>query len=331
MAFSMKAILRPLLCRTVSPVLRTCRRDGVAILMFHGFTDREHPGCENSQHKHLHVRKMDAFLGFLTRHYRITPLDEIVDCLRAGRSLPPKAVVLTFDDGFRSNYSLAWPLLQRYQAPATIYLATEFVNDGKSIWTDRLDYAFHAAGKTAAEVKAAKQKLKQLPQEEVEQAVAEIENSLGARLTQANDSGVPAIYHSLEWAQVREMQAGGLVQFGAHTHTHKILGRSQPETIRRELETSKSIIEQETGVPCRHFCYPNGGPGDFSRASEQMVAEVGFVSSLTTLNGWVTAKNDAFLLPRLGIGNDLDLPRFDLMLAGFNALIGKARRATAGS
>jgi peptidoglycan/xylan/chitin deacetylase (PgdA/CDA1 family) len=327
----MKAILRQLLCRTVSPVLRACRRDCVAILMFHGFTDREHQGCENSQHKHLHVCKMDAFLAFLTRHYRITSLDEIVDRLRAGRALPPRAVVLTFDDGFHSNYSLAWPLLQRYQAPAIIYLATEFVNDGKPIWTDRVDYAFNAVGKTSADLKAAKQRLKQLPQEEVEPAVAEMEDSLGARLTRANDPVVPAIYHSLEWEQVREMQAGGLVQFGAHTHTHKILGRSEPETVQHELETSKAIIERETGIPCRHFCYPNGGPGDFSRASEQIVAETGFISSLTTLSGWVTATNDAFLLPRLGIGNDLDLPRFDLMLAGFNALIGKARRGAPGS
>lgn len=322
----MKARLRKLLTRIASPLLRWLLRHRPVILMFHGFTSREHLGSENCQHKHLHVEKLDAFLAFLKRYYHITSLDEIAHCLQHGRPLPQRAVVLTFDDGFLSNYTIAYRLLQRHQASATIYLATEFVDEHKPIWTDRVDYAFTAAGKGPGELRAAKQRLKQLPQENIDDAVTELEDALGARLKQSNDPGIPDIYHGLNWDQVREMHGTGLVQFGAHTHTHKILGRCEPETVRLELQTSKSIIERELAAPCLHFCYPNGSHGDFSALTEQYVHEAGFHSSVTTLNGRLRPKPQAFLLPRLGITNDLDIERFDLLLAGVNTMADQLRK-----
>jgi peptidoglycan/xylan/chitin deacetylase (PgdA/CDA1 family) len=324
----MKIFARSFLRRTISPLLRCLRRREGLILRFHGFTDHEHAGSENAQHKHLHVDKFAAFLEFLTKRYRIISLAELVDCLRAQKPLPPRAVVLTFDDGFRSNHALAYPLLKHYSVPAIIYLATEFVDAHQPIWTDRLDYAFHVVGKSLAELKEAKQRLKMLPQERVLLAVTELEAQLGQHLGRSDSRYVPAIYRSLDWDQVREMRASGLVEFGAHTHTHKILGRCEAATIQDELQRSKLIIERETKAPCEHFCYPNGSFGDFSEMTERFVAEAGFKSSLTTVNGWISEKQNAYLLPRLGIGNDLDIARFDLLLAGFNTMIDHAFRSS---
>ncbi len=308
----MKALARQLLTYTASPVMRALRRHQATILMFHGFTDRQHTGCENSQHKHLHVAKFETFLRFLKRHYQIISLDALV----SDQPVPKRAVVLTFDDGFLSNYTLAYPLLKRYEAPAIIYLATEFVDGHRPIWTDRVDYALHAAGKTLADLRAAKQRLKALPQEQIDSAVAELEAELGHRLINTNDPSIPAIFRTLSWEQVREMQASDLVQFGAHTHTHKILGRCQPETVEWELAQSKAIIERHTGRPCHHFCYPNGWHGDFTETTEQFLAAAGFRTSTTTINGTVRTGQSPYLMPRLGITNDLDLPRFDLILSG---------------
>lgn len=324
----MKTLARIFIRRTISPILRHWHQRQGLILMFHGFTDCDHSGCENAQHKHLHVDKFAAFLAFLTKHYRVISLSELVACLCYQKPLPPRAVVLTFDDGFRSNYALAYPLLKHFSTPAIIYLATEFVDAHEPIWTDRVDYAFHLAGKSVAELKTAKQRLKVLPQEQIPSAVAELETALGQRLGRCDAQHVPAIYRSLDWELVREMCASGLVEFGAHTHTHKILGRSGVATIQGELQRSKRIIERETRTPCEHFCYPNGSNGDFSEMTERLVAEAGFKSSLTTLNGWVDAKSDAYLLPRLGITNDLDIARFDLLLAGFNAINDRIFRAS---
>jgi peptidoglycan/xylan/chitin deacetylase (PgdA/CDA1 family) len=326
----MAALIQALVSRAVCPALRAMLSARTAILMFHGLTDREHTGCENGQHKHLHADKFEAFLKFLTRHYRIVPLEEVVGCLRRGEPPPRRGVVLTFDDGFLSNHRLAFPLLKRHGAPAMVFLATEYVDERRLIWTDRVDQFCQATGRSVAELRAIKARLKKLPQEEVEAAVSELEAESGPLPGRSDDPRVAAIHRSLGWEEVREMQASGLVTFGAHTHTHKILGRCRLETMRRELSLSKSLIERETGRVCEHFCYPNGGAGDFTEESERLSREAGFVSTLTTIPGWVREGMTPYLLPRFGVSNDLDVERLSLILKGVQAVADRVRERWRG-
>ncbi|MBL9177483.1 MAG: polysaccharide deacetylase family protein [Verrucomicrobiaceae bacterium] len=229
--------------------------------MFHGLTDKEHSGLENCQHKHLDGERFEGLVAGLAASYDVLSLDELAALLEQGRPLPAYPAVLTFDDGFASNYHLAYPVLKRFGLPATIYLETEFVDEKLPIWVDRVDYAMQQAGRSRADLVSFKEKLKPLPQAEILAAVERLEAETGHRLGRADRDDVPAIYRALDWAQVREMAASGLVTFGSHTHSHVILGRAAPEVIRHELLESRRIIEKETGSPCVHFCYPNGAPG----------------------------------------------------------------------
>jgi peptidoglycan/xylan/chitin deacetylase (PgdA/CDA1 family) len=321
----MGTLLPSVLAQTLGPVLRWALRSRSAILMFHGFTERMHNGCENIQHKHMHVAKFEAFLDFLTRHYQIVRLNDVIACLTLGKPLPDRSVVLTFDDGFLSNYNLAFPLLKRYRVPAMIYLATEFVDQRRPIWTDRVDHVCHVSGKSLLELREIKSRLKRKPQEALMDSVDALEFEHEVRSFGSDDPNVAAIYRALNWDLIREMQGSGLVEFGAHTHTHKILGRCQSETIQHELLISKNLIEKETGRKCEHFCYPNGSLGDFSEVSEMLVQEAGFKSSLTTISGWVGSKASPFLLPRFGISNDLDVNRLSLILTGVHTAVEKFR------
>ena len=323
---SPRHFLHDILARSLGGPARRRNREKLRVLMFHGFTDRAHDGIENCQHKHLDVAKFEALLKHLGRHYRVMSLEEIAHKLGRQEKLPPNATALTFDDGFLSNYTLAFPLLRRFNMPATIYLATEFVDGKKPIWVDRLDYALNRAGKSKRDLVSVKRRLKALPQEEVHDAVGRIEEELGFRLERADDPAVPAIYHPLNWDQVREMSGSGLVSFGAHTHSHVILGRSTPEVIRREMQRCKAIIERETGRSCRLFCYPNGDTGDFSDLSEQIIRENGFESTVITVGGFNEPACEPFLLRRLGMTNDLSPAQAEQYLshgdASFRGLFG---------
>lgn len=283
--------------------------------MFHGLTDRDPAGLENCQHKHLHVQRFEALAAHLASHYDVLSMDELTGLLEQGGRLPAFPAVLTFDDGFASNYHLAYPVLRRYGLPATIYLETEFVEEKKPIWVDRVDYAMQQAGRSRGELVSFKEGIKPLPQVEILAAVERLESETGHRLGRADRDDVPAIYRALDWAQVREMVASGLISFGSHTHSHVLLGRAAPEVIRHELLESRRIIERETGVPCTHFCYPNGYLGDFSDISEQILRELGFRSSLTTVGGLNPTPCSAFLLRRLGMTNDLRKMQFEQYLA----------------
>jgi peptidoglycan/xylan/chitin deacetylase (PgdA/CDA1 family) len=298
-------------------IMRRWNRRKFTILMLHGFTPVELPGLVNCEHKHLTVGRFETFLKFLKRHYHVISMADAVASLSRGESLPQGAVSLTFDDGFLSNHADAFPLLLKYQLPATIYVATEFVDEHKPVWVDRVVYAHHMAGRGKAEMTAVKNRLKKIPQEDLEPEIRALEERLGHALENSNGAGVPMVYHALEWEDVREMQASGLVTFGAHTHTHKILGRCRSSnTIRDEIIRSKRIIERETGRECLHFCYPNGGHGDFSEETERIAKEAGFLSTLTGVGGSQSNFGSPYLLKRFGVTNDLDETKFNLTMCG---------------
>lgn len=318
-----------LLAYAFGHVMRRIHRNRLTILMFHGFTDKEHTGLENAQHKHLHVKTFDTFLGHLAKHYHPISMDEAVRHLNNGTRLPKNSVVLTFDDGFLSNYKLAYPRLQKWGIPGLIYLATEFVDEKKPIWVDRVDHALGQSGKSVQDLNAAKKHLKRLPQDTIEMAVSELEEQCGGTRLDLKAPGVSEIYRPLEWSQVREMQDSGLITFGAHTHTHKIIGRCTEKTIRQEVLQSKEIIEKETGRPCTHFCYPNGGADDYTPRSETILQETGFQSSVLALGGLNKVPCPAFPLNRLGVTNALSYAEFQLTVCGFLPWLNERRKRRA--
>lgn len=327
--------LRPLIHDVAATFLigwsRRRFRDQLRILMFHGLTDQVHEGLENCQHKHLHVSRFEALMAHLAANYSVLPMDKVIECLQNGTPLPPFPVVLTFDDGFRSNYELAFPILKRYQLPAIIYLATQFVDEKIPIWVDRVDYAIHYAARSREELVALKERLKTRPHAEILAEVSQLEAGTGFRLGELAPSEIPMIYRPLNWDQIREMARSGLVSFGSHTHSHMILGRAEPEAIRRELIESRGLIERETGVTCHHFCYPNGAAGDFSTQSEQLLHEAGFRSSITTLGGMNSLPASPFLLRRLGMTNDLRRMQIEQYLAiGDSSFLGLMQAGAEG-
>ena len=101
---------------------RLVNRAKVLILTYHRFSPVEEPDKTSAQAFADH-------LAYLTDHYRLLPLSEIADCLATGRTLPPGSAALTVDDGYRDFYEVAYPLLLKYRVPATLYVATDFVDN----------------------------------------------------------------------------------------------------------------------------------------------------------------------------------------------------------
>jgi peptidoglycan/xylan/chitin deacetylase (PgdA/CDA1 family) len=347
--------MRQLLYRSLSQLqvpraLSWANRRKIVILMYHGFTDSPaHTGVENFQGLHLHVDMFQAHLEYLRNHFSIISLETLMDHYLHGRTLPPNPVVVTMDDGFRSNYTLAFPLLRKYQVPATIFLATAFVDEKRHQWADRVEYAVdHATPDALAALSAEyatdgnpglsrggslvqlKARLKSIPQEQRAAIVEAIEDRLACSLLTAPE--IPAIYQPLEWSEIEEMRGTGLVSFGNHTVSHFILSRCTPEVVREELSVAKRVIEERTGAPCPLFCYPNGARGDFDARTRDIVQEVGHMCALTTVAGFNDARSDVYGLKRVGVLNGQSFADFVMTVAGvvpWSMKVGDALR-TAG-
>ncbi len=316
------------------------RRNRATILTYHGFTDgASKDDIENFHGLHLHVDMFRRHLEFLRERCNPISLDDFLRHLASDTPLPPRSVVLTFDDGYRSNYRLAFPLLREFAVPATIFLTTNFVDRRLLQWTDRLEYAIgHAEFRSLRRVLGRedtktdsrefrgsalleiKRRLKGIAQENRDGKVEDLERDLNCSLALA--PAVPAVYEPLTWPEIEEMLDSGLVSIGAHTVSHFILSRCTPEVLTHELRSARRIIEERTGVPCPLFCYPNGDRGDFDERTREAVKAADHTCALTTVVGSNGRNADPYELKRLCVLNGQSFEDFVMGVSGITERLG---------
>lgn len=243
----------------------------------------------------------------LVATFRVLPLAEAVERL-CNRSLPARAACVTFDDGYRDNLEVALPILRKNGVPATVFIATDFL-DGGRMWNDtvieavrrfqgtELDLQHLGLGRwpmTMIEdrlttIAALLPQLKYRQFETRAWLADEIANVAGADLP--NDL-------MLTSDQIRVLHREG-VEIGAHTRSHPILANLEDEQACEQIVSSKHYLEELLDAPVRLFAYPNGKPGqDYRREHVRMVREAGFMAAVSTATGVATGGADIHQLPR---------------------------------
>ncbi|HEY3447783.1 MAG TPA: polysaccharide deacetylase family protein [Myxococcales bacterium] len=217
----------------------------------------------------LDVPAFTEHVEFLAHNYEVVPLSVLTRGLKSGR-LPSRAVSLTFDDGYRNNLVLAWPVLHRYHVPATVFVTAGLIGTRRWMWTNELIEMALRYGMTPVGAASGDSLLSALLQAEIPpwmRAEASIEYllRLGAERREAILGRLRARYpvepddenRFLSWEEVRALKAGG-IEIGSHTMTHPVLPDLDGEQVERELEASRSEIAAQVGEAPRLFCYPHG-------------------------------------------------------------------------
>ncbi|MBI3652046.1 MAG: polysaccharide deacetylase family protein [Acidobacteria bacterium] len=302
---------------------RLANRNKALILMYHRFTPHE-DGAATS------ARAFEQQLKYLKTHYQVVPLAQIAQQLLQNKSLPPKLAAITIDDGYYDAYEIAFPLLQRYQLPATLFVVTDFIERKTWLWTDKLKFMTprttarwleFSLNDSLSRMELSDARSRQLAAAQInawlktqsnqvkEQAILKIADSLGVSLPEVP----PDEYRPLSWREVGAMDKGG-VAIGSHTVTHPILTRIDEERLRYELRESKTQLEAVLGRAVELFCYPNG---DYDQQVVREVERAGYRCAVTTDYGLNEADIAPLCLRRLAAENDLS--RFAQSTSGFEA------------
>lgn len=259
----------------------------------------------------LHPSIFEEQMRFLKKYYNVLPLAETVERCRRG-TLPARAVVITFDDGYRDNYEVAFPILKKYALSATIFVATGVIGNGAVLWHDRVFDAFRFATvdrtvlqdeelrELSLETVAARERSLQLALDRARELYGPQQSRFVERLEDAFKPAFPADHdraRMLDWEQVREMHRAG-IEFGSHTVTHPVLSRIPSEAVARELHESQRRLSDELGASVVTFAYPNGRAADYNDAVKGVLKECGYLCAVTTERGVNRLDNDPFELKR---------------------------------
>lgn len=315
-----------------------------AIIMYHGLTDQKDQ-LGNYHGKHLHIQTFRKNLQFLKGYYPIISLKAFVDHCLLKTPIPKNSVVLTFDDGYESNYILAYPVLKEFNAHATIFLSTDFIEQKQFIWPNRIEYAIlttrHSSlrlplnneemvfdlSQDSAKKEAIhdiKTLLKPLDNTQKNDLLDIIERSLEQRLM--FNAATPAIHRPLTWQQIKQMAQSNLVDIGAHTCSHAILAQCTPDLMNEEIIIPKKTIEERLNTECSLFCYPYGGEGTFNSLTKECLRRSGYRCALTTINGKNSVHSDLFTLKRLGTSDLVGMDNFENNLLSSRKAIRRFRQ-----
>ena len=125
-----------------------------------------------------------------------------------------------------------------------------------------------------------------------------------------------ANWQALKWEQLRQMQASGLVEIGAHTHSHRILSRLDTDGAVEEVRRSKLEIEAKLGQQVKLFAYPNGQGADIHPAAVEAVRQLGFVGAFSTFWRSTHRPSQRFVINRVMINGDDSIETLELKLSG---------------
>ena len=190
--------------------------------------------------------------GLLRRGFQPWPLRKVLDYHRVLRPIPRPVFVVTLDDGFESVYRHAFPVLQKLRVPATIFLATAYLDSDEPFPSD--DWS--AAGSPKVDVSA---------------------------------------WKPLTTDQCREMQASGLVELAAHTHTHEDF-RGRPDDLVKDLHECQAILRERFDVRDATFSFPYGTKCDGFVGPDLAAAvrRAGLICALSTESLLVRRQDDPF-------------------------------------
>jgi peptidoglycan/xylan/chitin deacetylase (PgdA/CDA1 family) len=289
----MHAVPTVLLRRSpLQPLSRLANRNHLRALAYHDVKD---------------PRTFEQQLDHLLEHYTPIDLDRVLHGL-AGGQLPPRSVLITFDDGHRTWVDHAAPTMQRRGIPGVVFVVTGVLGSAVPYWWEEMT-ALRDTG--ATDVIGY---MKRIPDAE-RLAMLEEARSLAAELPTTNTHLAPD--------DLKVLEAAGL-EVGNHTVTHPLLDQCDPTKIAREIGEAKEMLEGVVGHPVRSFAYPNGN--DCAEA-RRTVAGVGHVVAFLfdhASQQW--PPSDALSMSRIRVNAHDPVDTFAIRISGLHPAVHRLRR-----
>ena len=303
----------------LGPLARQLTAGQPRILFYHRFGD-----TRRAMSPRLFVQQLE----YLRRHFVPMSLPDLVARRVSGEPLPARAVAVTIDDGYLDFAEHAYPQLQRFGIPVTLYTVSRFAAGSQWLWFDRLRYVCEHTRLATLSVSLPEGPLSRpmTSADERERAWDVIatrcltlptaaREQLIESCASAAEVDIPARptgnFAALDFAGLRALDPA-LVDIGGHTLTHPILSMCTDAEVVEEVGGCRVELQAALGRAVHSFCYPNGRPCDFDARAIAAVRAAGFQSATASTGMLLGPDAETWSLPRFGAAHDLRTFRHEM-------------------
>lgn len=284
------------------------------ILMYHRVLNLVHSDYFIQPGMFVTPKTFEMHLGLLGQKYNVLPLRELLEGFYVEKQSMVKCCSITFDDGWRDNYTNAFPLLKKYNTPASIFLATGYAGGDLWFWEEEVAFFLHQNSRQnivslfKSNLNASQYKkianiawditgviylMKQLPEEHRVELV---------RLVSMSNKSIRNKKRMvISWDEAREMQEESVDVF-SHSHSHRLLTGLAYDEVLKDISTSLTLLSEELDNKQDVFCYPSG---KFTDDIIEILKNNGIKYALTTQRSSLAHSKEIFSIPRIGMHNDI--------------------------
>lgn len=262
-------------------------------------------------------------MALVKRNFSVIGLDHLARGLDGG-ALPPNPCVITFDDGYRSNLTIALPILRELELTATFFIATSFATERRMYWWDRIAYLVNNATRPSLTLtypvrqtlsmgdrEAARLTLVKLVKNtrelELERFLLAVAEGLGVPWSRGLEETL-ANELIMTWDEIRQLVAAGMT-VASHSHCHRVLESMPAAELAADLAASRADLARELGAPCTAIAYPVGRSIAKHPQVRAAVADAGYQLGFTNASGAIDLERRASLdrlgLARVAVDRDL--------------------------
>ncbi|MGE0549446.1 MAG: polysaccharide deacetylase family protein [Kofleriaceae bacterium] len=236
-------------------------------------------------------------LETIVRHTTPIGVDDLVGAVE-GKPLPTNAVMITFDDGYRSCHDVALPILKELGVRATFFVSTRFITERTLYWWERISLMVRQATRSGVITypqrieldprnpsarRVLNETIKNTAHLDVDQFLTQIANALGVEWNPSIEAS-HANQLIMTWDHVRALSAAGM-DIESHTRNHRVLQTLDRDGLRAELEGSRKDIEAEIGRPVRAIAYPVGRRVHRHAQIRKALIDAGYQIGLSNVSG----------------------------------------------
>jgi len=297
------------------------------ILLYHGVSKSKSSGIENYSHKHIDIDIFVSQMKFLKNNRCVLSFDELLELRKSNMTLPKDCVVITFDDGFENNYSVACPILSDLELPATFYISSGMIDSCRMFWVDMLEDCLNLTDKKSITIftnskneytldsdenkirvlKEIKSYCKLSTKKEYDRVIKDVIDETGIIPHQFHAEN----YKVMSWDQVVEIDGSKLFVVGGHSMYHDILSSLSKQKVILDIDLSIQLLNYHLKHETAHYSYPEGQSGHYNNEIISHLIKSGIVCAPSAIDGNNSLLDNPFHYKRKMIGfNNMNMGFF---------------------